>query len=803
MANSSELRGYPSTFVSSEEKSSKSWGLQYLKTMWEDARNRGSSYSFEDRASEFIENRKYSEGKQSVSKYYQKLGVDEGDVTFQNFNFETSNPLPEIAEYIVGTMINHPYKPTAKAIDSQSKTEVDKKRRELEFNMMIKDVAPEIEQATGNNPLSGAKVIPEDEEDIELYMNVTYKQARCIATEELVKHFKLKNDFRHIERKTAKDLVDNKICGVRVYVDEGGNVRARNIDPVHLISDFVIKDNFTDAKHIGEVIEMTIEELRVEAQGQFTEEELQKIAEQVQGKNGNGSWDFNDRKYYRNGQLDESYYNHFKIKVLDAEVKTTNKLKFQKQQSKNGGYFFQEKPHDFKPPKNPKRKRDIIEKHVEVSYTGKYIVDTNYIYDWGLKKNMIRRRMNSALSSKVELGFIINAPNIYEMENQSIVRRMIPYADELVLTRLKIQQLIMEAAPSGYAINQDAASAALDGMGVGGMTPIEARKLRNAIGDIYFRSIDQNGNDLLRGGQPVYDLPNGLDASLERLVGFYNATVSNMREVAGIPRGVDGSKPDEKALIGTQKLAMEGANNALRVLREAFFDVQRRTFNQAVLLYQRLIENDVNVSEIENALGADVINEMELTELTNADFDIDIKMLPVEEEKAVIRSYLNLSIQNQQISIEDAIVVEGLMEEDVEKAASYLITARKRFDKKKQQMAAQNAQMNAEQQKQSALAAAEAKKIEELAKAESKIAVDNNKIQRELEKELEIAEAERKTKALEFEYKIKLLQENARLKNSASAIESGDEEDGVMAPKIVGEVEPDMLVSSPTANINE
>lgn len=792
MASNTEVLGYPSTFVSKEEKSSNEWGLKYLKTMWEDARNRGSSYSFEDRASEFIENRKYAEGKQSVTKYYQKLGISEGDTTFQNFNFATSNPLPEIAEYIVGTILNHPYKPQAKAVDSQSKSEVDKKRRELEFNMMIKGVAPSIEEATGKSPLSQKDFVPEDEDDVDLFMQVNYKQARCMATEELVNHFKLKNDFRRIERQLAKDMVNCKIGGTRVYVDESGGVRARYIDPVHLISDFVNNPDFSDAKHIGEVIEMTIEELRVEAQGQLTEEELQKIAEQAQGKYGNGSWEFNDRKYYRNGQLDESYYNHFKIKVLDAEVKSTNRLKYQKMEAKNGGYYFQEKEFDYKPPKNPKRKREIIDKDVEVIYTGKYIVDTNYIYDWGLKKNMVRKRLNSAVSSKVPLGFIINAPDIYEMENQSIVRRMIPYADDLVLTRLKMQQMIMESAPSGYAINLDAAVSALDGIGMDGMTPIKARQLRNAVGDMYFRSTDESGRDMLGGGQPMYPLPNGLDQSLERLVGFYNATVAQMREVAGIPQGIDGSKPDQKALIGTQKLAMEGANNALRTLRESFFDIQKRTFNQAIILYQRLLENDINTNEIYNALGEDVIEEFELSDLSNSDFDIDIKMLPTEEDKERLRGYLNLSIQNNQISVEDAVVVENLLDEDVDKAAVYLVSARKKFDRKQQQQAQAQSEYNAMQQQQSAMAAAEAEKIKQQAEAEAKIAIDNNKYQRELEKELEMEEAKRKTAALDNEYQLKRIELAARLKRESQEDKGGYD---ISKDTMPAGVEPDVIPS--------
>ena len=109
---------------------------------------------------------------------------------------------------------------------------------------------------------------------------------------------------------------------------------------------------------------------------------------------------------------------------------------------------------------------------------------------------------------------MVYAPDIYDMENKSKVEEMIPYADELIRIQLKMQQIIAKAAPSGYAMNVDAIVEGLQGMGIGGMKPIDARAMRDQIGDIYYRAVREDGTPITPGQPPITPLPNGLDNSI-------------------------------------------------------------------------------------------------------------------------------------------------------------------------------------------------------------------------------------------------------------------------------------------------
>lgn len=65
-----------------------------------------------------------------------------------------------------------------------------------------------------------------------------------------------------------------------------------------------------------------------------------------------------------------------------------------------------------------------------------------------MAKNMVRKKSNL---TETKLSYVIYAPGIYKMHNKSLVERMIPFADQIQLAHLKLQQVIAKARPKGAA----------------------------------------------------------------------------------------------------------------------------------------------------------------------------------------------------------------------------------------------------------------------------------------------------------------------------------------------------------------
>ena len=779
--------GYPSSFVPPVEKNSRKYILDYAKTLWRDAQQSRTTFSFESRKSRYIQNRKYSEGLQSIEKFKQQFSTT-GDSTYLNLDWGVSTPLPKMAEVIRGQMINQPYVPQFIPVDSTSITEFDREKQVLKAKMKLRDNLGSLKEV--GVPVD-YKDAPENVEELEIYMETNFKLAQSIAMETVTRAILQDNNVDKLNEKIAKDLVDNKIAGLRILLDENKNIRIRYVDPLNLVTSFVTEDDFSDARHIGELIFVTVEDLRVQAQGQLSEAELYEVAKSVAGRYDNPSWSYGSHVYYNN-EVDSTKYDKFRVRVLDFEFFSTDEVVFQKMEAKNGGFYFQEKPVNFVPPANPKRKREIIRKKIKNVYQAKYIVGTDYMYDFGKKQHIVRERINDKYSTNTSLGFIVCAPDIYDMENKSKVEEMIPFADEMIRIQLKMQQIIAKAAPSGFAIDIDAITGGLQGMGMGNLKPVDARAIRDQIGDIYYRSVREDGTPITNT-RPVQDLPNGLDQSIMVLTQAYNAALERMKETIGLNDAVDGSQPDKKALIGVQKLAVSAHRNALRSLYNAYLRINEEMVRYVANLAQQLIRDGINVDVFQNMVGNATVEQIDLNKLSLADYAISVKMLPDEEERARVEQLLMMGLETGLLNTQDVFAVRRVLREDVDKAEQLLSIREAKRRKEKEQSSMMLQQQNAQVQAQAAqIAEGEKQKTMQM-----EMQLKSQALQLEydlrLRNDKEIENEKRKTSALESQYDIEKIQLASKLKGQPSQQGGGYDFEKDSIVRAAGKVEPNIF----------
>jgi len=771
MDNNFSESNFPSSFEPQEEKRGKKYILKYAKDLWGAAKKSSSSYAFNTRKDRYINNRKYSEGLQSVEKFKQQFSVT-GDNTYLNFDWAVSTPLPKLVEVFRGQMLNQPYKIQFTPVDSLSITEYDTEKKVKLAEMEIqKQLAPLVEQGV----IEKKTDLPEDNDELEIYMQTNFKLAQSIAMETITRAVLEDNDMDYINDKIAKDLIDLKICAVRVCLDENKNIKIEYIDPVDLVTSYVKRADFQDVKHVGVMSEVTIDDLRVMSAGQLTEEELFEIAKSVAGRYGNGSWDTVNRRYYDNFDWDR--VNTFKVMVLDFEFFSTDDMTVTSVKARNNGF----KTLINEEPRNKLAERRTKVKKVKNVYMGKYVVGTDYIFDYGLKENIIRERINGKYSTNTTLGFVVYAPDIYDMENKSKVEEMIPYADELIRIQLKMQQIIAKAAPSGYAMNVDAIVEGLQGMGIGGMKPIDARAMRDQIGDIYYRAVREDGTPITPGQPPITALPNGLDNSIMLLINAYNAALIRMKESIGVNDAIDSSQPDNKALIGIQKLAVAAHKTALKSLYSTFLRVNEDVARQVSMLAQQLIRKNINKDTFINMVGKETVDQLDVTKLTTSDFSIVVQMLPDAEEMSYLENKIELAIQSQppMINLQDAFAIRRVMKEDVDKAEQLLAVREKRRRKENMQRSEQMQQQNAQLQAQVAQAAEQARMQTEQTKAQLEAQNTQLEYDLRLRNDQTMEDEKRKTIALELDVKKELIREAAQAEGDTAY-------DRISIPKVAG-----------------
>jgi len=108
-------------------------------------------------------------------------------------------------------------------------------------------------------------------------------------------------------------LFDYGVAGYKEYIDSNGAIKIRTINPRNIIINHCKKNDFSDASYVGEVIEMTISDLKQMAGDQFTAEEYENIAKNVLGKYGN------PREWPSSLSIYNKGYDRFNIRVLDME----------------------------------------------------------------------------------------------------------------------------------------------------------------------------------------------------------------------------------------------------------------------------------------------------------------------------------------------------------------------------------------------------------------------------------------------------------------------------------------------------
>ena len=156
---------------------------------------------------------------------------------------------------------------------------------------------------------------------------------------------------------------------------------------------------------------------------------------------------------------------------------------------------------------------------------------------------------------------------MYKGVYESLVRRMIPFADLIQMTHLKIQQVVSRVVPDGVFIDADGLNEVDLGTG-NAYNPEDALRLYFQTGSVVGRSYTQDG-EFNNARQPIQQLTSSSGSGkLQMLIGNYNHYMDMIRTVTGLNEARDASSPNPQALVGVQKLAALSSNTAtwLRVL---------------------------------------------------------------------------------------------------------------------------------------------------------------------------------------------------------------------------------------------
>ena len=730
--------GYPDIFAPKYIKEGKQYGLQYFRAMYADWI--GESGNLMDiRSRRIRENRRYSSGMQSVDKYKQMFIDEQGDLSYTSIDWSIVPIVPKFVDVVANGILNQDHNIMVESIDRESQDEKIKAKRQLQAKMLLKDFTEDFSKLSGIDLSAETEGLPETPEELELYMDLTYKQAVEIAMEQGIDYVMSYNDFIEIKKRVVRDLIDlNEGCTHTSI--EGDTIAIRYVDPLYLVKSYSNDPTNKDLYHVGEIRYMTLGDLKRSIDEEVSEEVWYEIAKKHIGKYGNPNKIAKRPIFY---ELSNSYeHDDFKVPVLDGEFLAYNTDVYEKKDTRYGTYTFTPKPENYQPPKNPRYKREQVRDQYQVWYKGKWVVGSDYCFDYGVKNNMIRPYGEN---NKVRSSYTIYHISPVDGVSKSLTERMIPFADQIQLAHLKLAQHMAKARPRGMAFNLDSLENVMKGDG-GTFTPLELQDVLQQTGNLYYRQIQDDG--VTPSGQPFQELEGGVGKALQEFVMVYNYNLERIRDVTGLNEARDGSIPDKDALVGVQKLAVQSSNNATRHIDDAFKFIFKETALNSTMYIQQVVKYksvykymyDCLIAAI-GRFSVDAIDAIDNVPLRH--FGIFIEVAPDEVEKEYLERNIQIALQQQSIELEDASEIRRI--KNVKLAERKLKVIRDKRKKEKMDEAQKNSEMNAQIQERSAMA-----------KAKADMQVEQGKTQLEIQK-ME-AEFNFKSKLVEMEHRFKMEQ---------------------------------------------
>ena len=752
--NRGKYGNFPDPFAHYAKKISKSYGLKYAKAIEKQWGHSDDERSlFRRRLKDFETNRDYANGTQDTSIYKQilnSLDPNNGDGTLLNLDWSPVPIVPKFVKIVVNNILSKKPYPNLKAIDPLSQSEKDKARAKKLFEVKNKQLIQDLETLGAETGVS-VEDIPETKEEAEIFMDTSIKTAAEIAAQVGTNITLEWNDFdQRVYRRAVTDLVTCGMGVVKRSNDPNYGIKEDYIDPAYFFHSYTEDPTFSDLIYAGHVKKISISELKRIARDEFTEEEYEKIAQQVKNKYQNRA-DKLSYKYY-DQTLDQTTYGYdeFIVEVMDFEFMSTDDMMFEEKGSKHGNKGFYYKGFDYTPPKESVYERNPVSMNIQMVYGGSYIVGTDYIFDYGQSKNVPK---NVHDLTKARLSYSVVSTNLRRMMPKSLVGSVIGFADQLQLSHLKLQQAIAKAKPDGLIVDIEGLENVQLGKG-GELQPLDIQDIYEQTGVFYYRSKNPEGGFQ---NPPVRALDNSI-RNINELIGIYNHNLRLIRDTTGINEVMDGTSPKGEQLVGVRQQAMAAGNNAIYDITNCAIYLYSRVCEDIVKCLQILPPKSVLFKAYERAIGESNMKVLSSFEdLPMYNFGVKVQTEMDDTEKAYLEQNIQVALAQKEIDLEDAIAVRQL--KDVDQAERLLIIRRKKRMRLQQQIAQQNSQMQAQMNQATAQASSQGKLAEIQAQAQAKIA----EIQ---------AQAQANAQLLQLEYQLKGQIEGAKIQSQMMSKQS-------------------------------
>ena len=734
---------FPSQVASDAEKMSRDYGLQVGRAIQNEWFSNNSGVTrFRSNQNTFHSLRLYARGEQPIQKYKDEMSIN-GDLSYLNLDWKPVPILSKFVDIVVNGIADRAFDLTAYSQDPYGVSKRTKYMESIIRDLQTEELNNFAQENFGinlfeNNP----DKLPDSEEELDLHMQLSYKQGIEIAEEEAINVMFDENRYDLTKKRYYYDITTLGIGAVKNNFTESEGVTVDYVDPAYLIYSYTEDPYFQDIYYAGEVKFVPLNELKKQFPD-LSEDQLSQI--QQQGSQNYGVW--NNNVSNGNNNRDQNI-----VQILYFNYKTYMNEVYKVKETATGATKIIARDDQFDPPIEMYEEQfGKMSRSLEVLYEGVMVLGTDIVLKWEMAKNMMRPKSDS---TKVKMNYAITAPRMYQGRIESIVSRCTAFADMIQLTHLKLQQVLQRMIPDGVYLDADGINEVDLGNGTN-YNPQEALNMFFQTGSIIGRSFTQEG-DMNPGKVPIQEVQTGSGGQkLQTLISTYNYYLQMIRDVTGLNEARDGSTPDARALVGVQKMAAANSNTATRHILDAGLYLTRETAECLSLRISDIIEyHPAKEAFIQKIGGFNVATLDEMRDLHLHDFGIFLDLTPDDEQKQMLENNVQQALSAGLIDLSDAIDIREV--KNLKLANQLLKVRQKKRQERLQQEQQANIQAQAQANAQAQQVAAQAEVQKDQALFATKSQLEQLKGQIEQQRiQVEVG-AKKELMALEFNYNMQL-----------------------------------------------
>ena len=645
----------------------------------------GNQTYFWLRNNRFRKNRQIANGKIDMSVFMDRLEMN-SKANFVNINWKSIIIGNTIVARLVGAWMSRNEKVTVTATDSASAMLKKNAADEAEFIYQNKEILSQIQQESGVPIIPQDQFIAEDKDELDqwiLQFNHLPEEIQYSIGCNNVLEANGWNDV--LKQRLLHDSAEVGLVCTYTWMDEEGEVHVQWIRPENAIYSYSDFPDFRDTTYRGHILSMKISEIRarysIAAGGTLSEEDIFMLAQsckeyQLTDKiKWMQDWNVSWLRPYDEWNIDLM---KFEIKTLDSDGYTVTKTK------KNGSTIIRKG----KPEKIDENQEYLEEKKWNI-YEGVYCPVTQKMIHWGIKKNMIRPQDPKEIGN-AEFSYSFYMYDPYDMRNVAVPEKIEEPIEQMILARLKIQQMVAKMVPAGASIDVDALQELDLGLG-DSVKPLDVQKIWEQTGKLYYRGRDAEGN---RIPVPITELANtGFAPQLQALIQLYQFHYQVLKDELGEDPNLMNQAAQPRVAASNIEASRVLANNATEYMYDAYIYVMEESCKKIACLINKSV-----------TYGSKKYRELlKQEDVKDRNFVATVRMMPQAQEIANLQIMMNQAMASnpELVMYLDPFKVVRIAKENVELGELYFRQAQKRYIKTQQENAQNNSQQNAEAQQQS------------------------------------------------------------------------------------------------------